>query len=174
MDRRVLRLGAWIGLAILPLLAGCEEKKSSPSATGRAPMASDLRVRHETGGFAGAPTRFALTIAFADTDADVASLEVKRLDTQEVTTADLPDASGKPVGLAEGSFEITAAAPGDVSLTATVVDARGNRSADLGFVIGIQAAPPPPPDQGSAEEALQPRNASRSLVTRGARVLGPR
>jgi hypothetical protein len=176
MGRRRPRPNAWIALLVLLLLAACEEKKSTPSSSSKAPLATDLRVRHESGGFAGEPTRFSLTVAFADADADVAALEVKRLDTREVTTADLPDAAGKPVGLAEGTFEITATEAGNVPMTATIVDARSNRSAELDFVIGIQAPPPPPPpeEEGSSEEALKTRKASRSLATKGARVLRTR
>jgi hypothetical protein len=146
----------------------CEDKKSTPTA--KAPVASDLRVRLESGGIAGEPTHFSLTVAFADADADVATLEVKRLDTNEVTTAELPEAAGKTVGLAEGTFALTAAAPGDIPMTATVVDAKNNRSADLGFVIGIQA--PPPPSEDAPTEALRPRAAAPSLVTRSARAIG--
>jgi len=175
MDRRRVRHGAWIALLVLLGLAACDEKKSTPSSSSKAPLATDLRVRHESGGFAGEPTRFSLTIAFVDADADVAALEVKRLDTQEVTKADLADAAGKVVGLAEGTFEITATTPGDVPLTASIVDARNNRSAELDFVIGIQAPPPPPPEEeGSSEEALKPKKTSRSLTTKGARVLRTR
>ncbi len=166
MRRRRSRPSVWLALLVLPLLAACQDKKT-PTAQG--PVASDLRVRQESGGFAGAPTRFSLILAFADPDADVATMEVKRQDTGEVTSLDLPDATGKTVGLAEGTFEFTAAAPGNVNMTVALVDAKQQRSDDLPFVIGIQQPPPPPSDEEQTEE-LRRKPPSRSLVPLGARV----
>jgi hypothetical protein len=167
--------GAWsapVALVILVVLAGCgEDKKSTPTA--RAPLASDLRVRVESGGVAGEPTRFSVTTAFTDPDGDVATLEVKRADNNEVSSAEITDAQGKTIGLAEGTFELTAATPGDIRMTAAVIDAKNNRSSDLPFVIGIQAAPPPP-EEGSGEAALRPGRGAASLLARGARILRSR
>jgi hypothetical protein len=91
----------WLAVIILPLLAACGEKKSVITAN-QTPVVSDLRVRQESGGVAGAPTRFTLTLAFSDPDGDVSTMEVRRQDTGEVTSAALPDAAGKTFGASRG------------------------------------------------------------------------
>ena len=168
MPRTACRPSLWLALVVVLGIVACGEKKSG--STNQAPAVSDLRVRQESGGVAGAPTRFSMTLAFSDAGGDVATMEVKRQDTGEVTTADLPDAGGKTFGLAEGTFEITADAPGNVPFTVALVDTQNQRSGDLPFVIGIQSAPAPSSEEPPAEEALRPRGHGRSVMPLGTRV----
>jgi hypothetical protein len=161
--RRVLaQPRLWLALFAVPFLVACEDKKSSPTTrAAEAPSVSDLRVRQESGGFSGAPTRFVLTLAFSDADADVAAMEVRRQDTGETSSVGLPDAGGKVLGLAEAVFEITAAAPGNIPMTVALLDAGQLRSEDLPFVIGVQA--PPPPDEEPPAEDMRKQSRLRIL-----------
>jgi hypothetical protein len=170
MGSRSRGLAVWLVVGVLQFLAACNQ--GSSDSGGSPPAVADLRVRQDSGGVAGSPTRFTVGVAFHDGNADVNQMEVKRRDTDEASTVDLPDAAGQKFGLAEGSFEITATEAGEVPMTMTLVDARGHHSPTMDFGIAIQPAPVPAPVEDVTEE-LKRRSLTRSLSPRGGRVRQP-
>jgi hypothetical protein len=155
-------------VGVVPILVACNQ--GSSGSGGSAPAVADLRVRQDSGGVAGSPTRFTVGVAFHDGNADVDQMEVKRRDTGEASAVDLPDAAGQKFGVAEGSFEIIATEAGEVPMTMALVDAKGHHSPTIDFGIAIQPAPAPPEE---VTEELKPRSLTRTLTPRGGRVRQP-